>query len=198
MYARTTHASLIARLADGKDAVAWSEFMERYGALLRGFARRRGLSTADSEDVVQDVITSLVGVMPTFRYDPEKGRFRGYLKTIAVRAIQRRICQNDRAKPLLDADAATPEGRAGEGSPEQEAQWEAEWRQYHLRLAMRTIEAEFGPVDRMAFQRYGVEGAGVRETAESLGISLDQVYQAKSRIVRRLGELIEAQIADEG
>lgn len=193
MYARTTHASLIARLTDREDAMAWNEFLERYGALLRGFARRRGLSVADTDDVVQDVVAALVGALPQFHYDPARGRFRGYLKTIAVRAIQRRICQSGRAGPLLDAADA-----ASDGAPEQEAEWESEWRQYHLRLAMRSIEVEFGPIDRMAFQRYAVEGMGARETAESLGVSVDQVYQSKSRIVRRLGELIEAQVAEEG
>ena len=193
MYARTTHASLIARLTDREDAMAWNEFLERYGALLRGFARRRGLSVTDTDDVVQDVVAALVGALPQFSYDPARGRFRGYLKTIAVRAIQRRIFQNGRAGPLLDAADA-----ASDGSPEQEAEWESEWRQYHLRLAMRSIEVEFGPIDRMAFQRYAVEGMGARETAESLGVSVDQVYQSKSRIVRRLGELIEAQVAEEG
>jgi hypothetical protein len=44
MDARTTHASLIARLADRADEAAWREFGERYGSLLRGFALRRGLS----------------------------------------------------------------------------------------------------------------------------------------------------------
>lgn len=192
MLARTTHVSLLARLADGQDNEAWREFSDRYGALLRGFARARGLSACDCDDVVQDVIAALVRHMPNFRYDPSKGRFRGYLKTIAVREIQRRLGADGQATPISDVEAFAAD------DPEQEAVWELEWRQYHMRLAMRSIDAEFNAVDRLAFQRYGVEGLGARETAEALGLSLDQVYQAKSRILRRLGELIEAQIEDEG
>lgn len=192
MYARTTHVSLLERLSEGRDVAAWREFSERYGPLLRGFARARGLAEADCDDVVQDVIAALVQRMPGFRYDPERGRFRGYLKTIAVRAIRRRLDGSAReaATDALDERAAE--------DPEQERVWELEWRQYHMRLAMRSIEAEFNALDRLAFQRYGVEGRAAKETADELGLSVDQVYQAKSRIVRRLGELIEAQIGEEG
>ncbi|MDZ4831604.1 MAG: sigma-70 family RNA polymerase sigma factor [Phycisphaerae bacterium] len=91
MFARTTHITLLERIADGKDVEAWQELLERYGDLIRGFGRRRGLSQTDCDDVVQDVLTNLVSAMPTFRHDPAKGRFRGYLKTIAVRSILRRF-----------------------------------------------------------------------------------------------------------
>ncbi|MDZ4831603.1 MAG: sigma factor-like helix-turn-helix DNA-binding protein [Phycisphaerae bacterium] len=65
-------------------------------------------------------------------------------------------------------------------------------------MAMVTIDHEFGSSDRAAFQRYAVDGASAKETAEAIGLSVDQVYQAKSRILRRLGELIQVQIDDEG
>jgi RNA polymerase sigma factor (sigma-70 family) len=197
MDARTTHASLIARLADRADEAAWREFGERYGSLLRGFALRRGLVGQEVDDIVQEVHAALLGSMPTFRYDPTKGRFRGYLKTIAVRAIQRRIFQKGRMRSLGEIDSGLADPPAGEDA-EQEREWEAEWRQYHMRRAMRTIEVEFSPLDRMAFRRYGVEGVSAAETAEALGLSVEQVYQAKSRIVRRLGELVAEQVAEEG
>jgi len=190
VHAHTTHASLLARLVDHEDRSAWDEFLARYSALLRGFARRRGLSSHEADDVVQDVVTALVSALPTFEYDRERGRFRGLLKTIAVRAIARRREKDARSAPLGDRDVAV--------DPEADDAWETEWRQYHMRLAMRTIEAEFGPRDRAAFERYALRGEGVRETAEALGLSVDQVYQAKSRITRRLSEVISAQIEDEG
>ena len=79
-----------------------------------------------------------------------------------------------------------------------DAQWESEWRQYHLRIAMKTIEVEFGSADRAAFQQYAIEGVDVKKTAETVGLSVDQVYQSKSRIMRRLSELIAAQTREEG
>ena len=63
---------------------------------------------------------------------------------------------------------------------------------------MATLEAEFNEKDHTAFDAYAVAGRDVRETAESLGLSVDQVYQAKSRILKRLSQLVEQQMQVEG
>lgn len=193
MLTRSTHVTLLQRLSAGEDRVAWREFCDRYGDLIRGFARRAGCGDHDADDIVQDVLMALVRAMPSFEYDASKGRFRGYLKTAVVRAVARRSCQKSGSQPLEDAGSA-----AGAVVPDDERHWETEWRQYHLRMAMRTIDAEFSAQDRAAFQRYAIEGASAQAVAEALRLSLDQVYQAKSRILRRLGDLVAQQVADEG
>ena len=76
--------------------------------------------------------------------------------------------------------------------------WDQEWRTYHVERAMRTIEAEFTEKDRQAFMQYAMEGRGVEETAASTQMSVAAVYQAKSRILRRLSELVAVQIKEEG
>jgi DNA-directed RNA polymerase specialized sigma24 family protein len=80
---------------------------------------------------------------------------------------------------------------------ETEAIWEQEWRSHHVERAMRVIEVEFGEKDRQAFRLYAQEGRGAAETADALGLSVDQVYQAKSRILRRLGEVVSSQLQSE-
>lgn len=191
----TTHTTLLARLGDGADSAAWQEFHERYAELLRGFARRRGLQPADTDDVAQDVLLALTRAMPDFRYDPAKGKFRSYLKTAALRAILKRSRQKRGQVDIGDLEEAT---RIANADAEAEEAWEAEWRQYHLTIALRAIEVEFDGADRQAFQRYVVQGREARETAAALNMSLESVYQAKSRIMKRLGQLIEVQIQDEG
>lgn len=191
MYDRSTHASLLQSLAQGPRSESWSRFCEQYGELIRGFARRQGLQPGDCEDVLQDVLMSLIRDLPKFQYDPARGRFRGYLKTITLHVIYNRA---RRASPQeLDTQVADAEADAGI-----DAAWEAEWRGHHVRQAMRAIDAEFNDKDRQAFQLYAVEGRPPADTAAALGMTPDQVYQAKSRIARRLAELIEAQVAEEG
>ena len=48
----TTHASLLLRLRDGAGTAAWNEFHERYGGLIRGFARRRGLQVGTIDAIL--------------------------------------------------------------------------------------------------------------------------------------------------
>jgi len=194
MLTRSTNISFLVKLKDGVDPAAWFEFERRYGDLIRNVAMRRGLQPADCDDVVQEVMLALTRSMPGFEYDPSRGRFRGYLKTIAGNVLFRKIRQNEARTVLSPHDEAVDLNH----DSALESVWEAEWRQYHMRVAMRTIESEFGELDRLAFSQYAVEGDDARETARALGLSVDQVYQAKSRILRRLSELIEKQVREEG
>lgn len=191
----TTHATLLARLAGDQNGEAWREFIIRYGDLIRGFAVRRGLQPADCDDVVQEVMARLTRSLPGFEYDRAKGRFRGYLKTTVLHCVVDLSCQKRGVRSVDEMSKLT---RQASGSTEVEDDWELEWRRYHLRLAMRIVEAEFKARDIAAFRAYSVEGQDVQAVAASLSMSSDQVYQAKSRILKRVCEVIEQQVADEG
>ncbi len=191
----TTHVSLLARLADGSDKSAWDEFYERYGELIRRFASSRGIQTADCDDVVQNVLLALTQALPTFEYDPAKGSFRAYLKAVTLRAVTRLQRQKHPAGRLADSedhpDLAVADADA-------ETAWEAEWRANHVRRALHILEPEFKAAELSAFQRYALEGQDAQETAAALQITVNQVYQAKSRIMKRLVELVAQQVQDEG
>ena len=195
VHSLSTHASLLARLKTGSDDSAWAEFTARYRDLIRGYALRRGLQTADAEDLVQDVFLALSSGMKDFVYDPQKGRFRGFLKTIAVRAIGKRLRKSrgmvaqSAAELVLDS---TPQEH------DDDADWEAEWRQYHLRAAMLRVRSEFRASDLLAFELLTRDGKDAKGVAQELGISVDSAYQAKSRILKRLKALVTEQVAEEG
>ncbi len=191
----TTHGSLLIRLRDGTDSAAWQEFHDRYGKLIRGFARRRDLQPADCDDVAQEVMLSLSKVMPNFEYNPSSGKFRSYLKTATLRAIFRKSRQNHGEVALGTIEEAT---RIAEADAAVEEAWELEWQRYHLRQAMRTLESEFSEPDREAFRLYAIDGRDTRETAAELNISVNQVYKAKSRILKRLEKVIQLQVREEG
>lgn len=191
----TTHTTLLARLSDRGDHAAWRVFFDRYGDLIRSFAMRQGLQPADCEDVVQDVLAALIKSMPGFTYDPAKGKFRSYLKTVTVRAVFRQKCQGRREIELETVEDAIHEPTAEDAL---EKQWELSWRRYHVQRALRRLEGEFNEKDRTAFARYALAGREASETAETLGISVEHVWQAKSRILKRLNVLIGEQVREEG
>lgn len=208
-----THATLLARLADGGSAgssgAAWREFVDRYGELVRAVCRRHGLQVSDTDDVLQDVLLSLSKSMPGFTYDPSIGRFRSYLKTVVLHAIYKKSRQKPPAINLGSMSGGSTglsPGLGGVGGaaatvsddPAEDAQWEQEWRQHHLRHAMRIIDAEFSARDRTAFERYAVMGENAESVAQDAGVSIEALYQIKSRITKRLGQLIEAQVMEEG
>lgn len=104
----TTRPSLLARVSGDTDPHAWREFCDRYGDLIRSFALRRGLQGAYADDVLQDVLVALTKSMPGFQYDPAKGKFRSYLKTMVVRSVFRRTFQKRADIPLEVVESAAP------------------------------------------------------------------------------------------
>lgn len=74
-----TRPTLLYRVRDHSDGASWEEFHRLYHRLVFGRARRAGLSTADAEEVAQDVFKRVAETIGDFEHDPNKGSFRGWL-----------------------------------------------------------------------------------------------------------------------
>src|SRR5215472_17537912 len=74
-----TRATLLARLENLQDQASWQEFFDIYWKLIYGVARQAGMSDVEAQDVVQETIISVARHMPTFKYDPAIGSFKGWL-----------------------------------------------------------------------------------------------------------------------
>ena len=190
MHSPSTHQSLLDRLSTGDDHEAWAVFADRYGALIRDYGRRRGLQPHDCDDLLQDVLLSLTRSMPGFRYDPSKGRLRAYLKTVAMRAVSKKIRQEPNRVSLEHLEEPSAD--------DSEQLWEQAWRRHHIRRALDLLSKEFPERTLQAFRFYVLEERGAADTASLLGMSVESVYQAKSRVVRRLSDLIASHVREEG
>jgi RNA polymerase sigma factor (sigma-70 family) len=194
MLWQTTHITLLQRLSGGTDqGQAWRDFHARYADLILGFCRAKGVQHADAEDVLQDVLLSVSKAMPGFTYDPAKGRFRSYLRTATLHAISRRSRQNHSAVAL-----ETVEPVADAGSNESDEHWEVQWRRYHLRRALRRLEDEVAARDIEAFDRYAIMGEHGPQVCADLGLTMDNLYQIKSRLLKRISSFIHEQVGEEG
>jgi RNA polymerase sigma-70 factor (ECF subfamily) len=81
-----TSKTLLRRLGDPGDKEAWSQFEKKYAPMIYGWCKRLGAQAADAEDVIQEVMSRLYKSMSTFVYQPRKGRYRGWLKTVTENA----------------------------------------------------------------------------------------------------------------
>lgn len=70
--APTTRISLLLKLRDENDQVAWERFVTLYAPVVYGFARRKGLGDADAADIAQDVLLSVVQQMRKWTYCSER------------------------------------------------------------------------------------------------------------------------------
>lgn len=190
----TTHITLLHRLSAGSDQLAWRDFCARYELLIRAVAKKHGLFGPDADDVLQDVLMALTKAMPGFEYDPTKGRFRGYLRTITLHAIYAKLRQRSDPTTLVGSGASSIQ----DIDTDADEIWEMEWRQYHMRQAMLIVQAEFAERDLRAFEAYVQKGRTPQEVSTEFGVSIDSVYQIKTRVLRRLSAVIAAQVEDEG
>jgi RNA polymerase sigma-70 factor, ECF subfamily len=175
-----TPASLLERLRRS-DEGAWPRFVELYTPLLYFWSCRMGLQADDAADLVQDVFVVLLQKLPEFSYDKNKS-FRAWLRTVTINRWRDNLRR--KAAALRGADAAGLETVAIPDAAE--ALWEQEYREHLVSRAAEVMRAEFQPATWQAFWGLVVEGRSGAEVAAALGLSIEAVYAAKSRVLRRL------------
>jgi RNA polymerase sigma factor (sigma-70 family) len=187
-----TRASLLARLGDPEDRLAWQQFVELYGSLVYGFARQRGFQDADAADLTQEVLLAIAKTAGRWHYDPRRGSFRAWLYGV-TRNQMARLLQGRHSQPLGSGDTNTHLRLAEQPDPEPEAEatWEHEYQQHLFRLAAARIQPHFSATTWKAFWRTAVEGASGAAVAAELGLSVGAVYVARSRVLARLTEQIQ-------
>lgn len=176
-----TPASLLQRLRDAPDPASWARLVDLYTPLLYSWTRRLGALPQDAPDLVQEVLTVLVQKLPEFQYD-QKQRFRGWLWTITCNKW-RDLCRRRGASPVEMANGALPEVTAPDNA---DALAEAEYRQYLVVRAFKLMRAEFQTTTWQACWEHVVADRPATEVAKELGITVNAVYLAKSRVLSRL------------
>lgn len=188
-----TRKSLLLRVRDPGDQNAWFEFDTCYRELILRYCRAKGLQAADAEDVRQTVMLSLSSALKSFQYQPERGRFRGYLGRIVSNAIARFHGKRSEAVTL---EGEVLEGVAPIGEPEMDADWEREWVSHHYRRAMDALRQQVEPSSIQAFEKL-LAGASVEQVAAEMSMAAQTVYKVRQRMRDRLQEQIAAQIREE-
>ena len=187
-----TSLSLLQRLGKsgpaGPDNQAWERFVDLYTPLLYFWARERsGLGEDEAAELVQEVFTVLVQKLRDFRYDADKS-FRGWLRTVLLNkwreSLRKRV-------PVLRGNAALDGLQASDaiGMLEQE-----EYQKHLARRALELMQAEFPEAVWQACWATVVEDRPAAEVAARLGMSVNSVYLAKSRVLRRLREELKGLI----
>jgi RNA polymerase sigma factor (sigma-70 family) len=190
--APSTRPSLLIRLRDPGDELAWTEFTEIYGPLVHRLARRRGLQDADAQDLVQDVFRAVARAIERYDPDPDRGSFRGWLSRIARNLIINLLAaQRRHPRGTGDTDMQRLLEERPDLTGEDSALFEAEYRRRLIAWATDRIRGEFSEPAWQAFWQAGVEGRPPKEVAEALGMSLGTVYQYKSRAVVRIRREVE-------
>src|SRR5262245_13444926 len=184
-----TSASLLDRLRERPDPRSWERLFELYAPWVGGWLRRQGISHQDAEDLVQDVMAVVVRELPRFHYDPAIGSFRGWLRTITanrLRAFQRN--RGVRRETICAPDFSDLLNQLEDPASSVSQLWNQEHDRHIVATLLALVEPEFEPTTWKAFCKVALEGRKPAEVATELGVAVNAVFIAKSRVLRRLRE----------
>jgi RNA polymerase sigma factor (sigma-70 family) len=198
------------RAAGGPEALA--RLCERYWPPLYAFARHRGFSPEDAQDLVQGFFEHLIKSRALGTVDQAKGRFRSFLLASFQNftAMERRRADTEKRgghAQVIRIDWQDAEGQIA-FEPEDplipETVYDARWALELLGRATRRLEREQAAIGKaLVFSTLrpflGEEGtrAGLtyEEVAQKLNIGLPAVKTSIHRLRRRHAQLLREEVA---
>jgi RNA polymerase sigma factor (sigma-70 family) len=188
-----TRPSLLVRIRDARDQEAWSTFLEIYAPVAYRYCRRRGLQDGDAADVTQEVMAQVARSAQRFEYRSERGRFRDWMGVIARNKVADHLRSARKSASAAGESQADLDEIATVGA---DPDWGEEFDAQVYRAALGRVRERFESASWRAFELVWVENCPAAEVAATLGVPVDAVYVAKSRVLKRLREEIIA-IADD-
>ena len=182
-----TSISLLERLRCSPDEATWSRFVAIYAPLIYHRLRAHGLQDQDARDLGQEVMLAVVREMPEFRYDAQRGQFRSWLREVVCNRL-RMFCRKrlQQANPLGKSQFEIELDELADPESEVAKRWNESHDSHVATHILKILQTEFETATWQAFWRVVVDGEKPVAVAASLGLSLNAVYLAKSRIIRRL------------
>ena len=174
-----TTETLLKGLAAG-DQNRWARFYRDYAPWVENLLLKHGLSHEDAEEVVHDTLVELVKIMPTYKYDKtHKGAFHSLLFKIAQNKAIDRLRKIKAEAKRLAAFAAEPLAPSDE-----------DWRRETFNMAIRRVFADpdIGETSKIAFRRFAQLGEPAETVAQELGLTVNNLYQIKSRLKDRISD----------
>lgn len=189
MLSRATTTTLLQDLHDPANQQVWEEFDGRFRPILHALGRRLGLPDVDAADAAQESLARFVHTYRQGKYDPARGRLSSWLIGIA------RHCIAD-VREQRAADIVARGQSALDAVPDEHHMtmiWDEECRREILRRAMQQLreETRTSPKSLEAFELVAFQQRTPAQVAAELNMSVDDVYLAKHRCLKRLRTIIE-------
>jgi RNA polymerase sigma-70 factor (ECF subfamily) len=181
-----TSASLLQRLQAQPDGPSWQQLVELYQPLLYAWLRRHALQTSDADDIVQDVLATLVRELPQFHYDSSRGCFRGWLRTILVNRLRGFWRKRQNQALAGNSDVAELLDQLEDPHSDLSRRFDVEHDRFIAGRLLERLQPDFEEKTWQAFQRVVFEGKPPRTVAAELGVTVNAVFVAKSRVLQRL------------
>lgn len=173
-----------------QDTDVWETFSNHFFPVICHMARNQGLCQADAEDAAQQTLLSFMQAMRNGKYHRTRGRLSPFLFGMARRTILN-MCRLE-ARHTPDR-SHTRQALIDEHSTH--LTWETQWQKILLLHSLERVRETTDPQVFKAFDLYCLQERPAREVADTLHITPNAVYIAKSRVLSRL-RLRQQQLQD--
>lgn len=174
-----------------REPQAWERLTAMYLPLVYRRSVRLGLSAEDAADVTQEVFLTVARRVDDFVLRGEGGGFRMWLWSILRNKLGDFF--RSRREQTIAAGGSDAQEQLAEVALAESIGFDEDETSDLYRRAMELIESEFESNTWQAFWRTTVEQQPAASVADVLGVSVNAVYVAKSRVLRRLRQ----QLGDE-
>jgi len=181
-----TSASLLGRLAAAPTDADWRRLDDLYRPLLRAWVARAGVAGSDGEDLVQEVLLAVFREVAGFEWRGQ-GAFRAWLRTILANQL-RDYFRGQKYRPTAtgDSDFLRRLDELESSDSALSRLWDRQHDEHVVAALTERVRGDFTPATWAAFRRHVMEGEPAVRVAAGLGVSLNVVLLAKSRVLKRL------------
>jgi RNA polymerase sigma-70 factor (ECF subfamily) len=190
-----TRHSLIVRLKDSRNDLAWTEFVCAYEPFLTRLVRKQGTPDRHVADVTQQLLIAIAKSVDGWKADGKTASFRRWLGCVARNVVikfmvrERKHVTGEGGSDFLKALTETVD-------PSIDAELQLQYEQELILWAAERVRSEFRESSWQAFWETEVIGRSIAEVAKELGVSVGSVYMSRSRIFARIRAVIE-EVLDE-
>ena len=167
------------------DPVQWSRLVETFGPIVYRWCRTSGIAENDASDVVQEVFASVARGIDGFERQKESGSFRSWLATITRNRVRDHFRKLAGRQPAEGGTEALIRLQQKADSLDESIDGDSISSPL-VRQVLKSVEIEFEPATWNAFWMSTMENQPASLVAETTGLSIASVYQAKSRVLRKL------------
>ncbi len=188
-----TSETLVEKLKDPSNEKAWDRFYRLYSRVLFQFIRSRGVDHVSAEDILQISMCEIIRYIPSFEYDPKKGKFSSYLFRIVFHVISKWVERNKNhgiplqdAMPIYDMNISDPRSR------QMFEEFEQLWKRNLINYAFMRVKKRVEPLTWKSFHLFVLKGQRAQEVATRLGIpNRSAVFKQKERVLGILKEEVK-------
>jgi RNA polymerase sigma factor (sigma-70 family) len=182
-----TNATLLQRVKNQHDNKSWDEFNKYYRPYVFMIIRGLNIRHHDADEIAQMIMIKLWESLPSFDYSPDKGYFRGWLRTVTVNRVRNYIATKAYKQESLEGINEKNEVYKEENFSEAEIERIAdrEWETYICQLAWENVRGNFEEKVQSVYQKL-CEGLECDVIAEHLDIKRNTVYIYRKRIQEKL------------